>query len=515
MPEPLIETTVNATWHNWHRTDGVGGPVQKLFKPRNRWISDRTDPRRWFAPGLAGLQEIVQRAEADGRRVRAVGAGWSLSPVAFVDDYLVDTSALSEWSLGFSARIVTSAFADRRERMAFVQCGVQIRTLNSFLERRRLALPTSGASNGQTIVGAMSTGTHGSAHDVGSIADTVLGLHVVGEGGRHYWIEPRSRPAMTRAFVDWLGAEPRRDDDLFHSAVVGFGSFGLIHAVVFAAEPVYVLDRFVRRIDFDDVVPAACGRAVDGLGLPKGAELPFHFEVVVNPYLRGRGQRGAFLRVYYKRPLAPGEPLPVLSVDGAGKIRSPDLVKVASFVSDAVPNLVPGLLQGQLEQAIRPTGDAMPAGLPGQVFDDTLPSNGGTSTELGVPLARVGDALDAILSVTDRWTFGAPVALRYVRASDALLAFTCHGPTTCTIELPGIDSGRAREGHRRIWSTLASRGVPHTYHWGQALPALNRDVLSGFDEERVDRWRTARAGFLTAGGRRTFSNSMIDDCGLA
>jgi FAD/FMN-containing dehydrogenase len=46
-----------------------------------------------------------------------------------------------------------------------------------------VSLIASGASNGQTIAGAMSTGTHGSANAVGGIPDYVLALHIVGEGG--------------------------------------------------------------------------------------------------------------------------------------------------------------------------------------------------------------------------------------------------------------------------------------------------------------------------------------------
>src|SRR5438046_7766723 len=100
MPEPLIESTHATSWHNWHRTSGVGGPVRSILKPRNSWITGRPDPNRWFEAGLAGLVTIVRRAEGEGRRVRAMGSMWSLSPVAYVEDYMVDTSALSEWSLG-------------------------------------------------------------------------------------------------------------------------------------------------------------------------------------------------------------------------------------------------------------------------------------------------------------------------------------------------------------------------------------------------------------------------------
>jgi FAD/FMN-containing dehydrogenase len=512
MPEPRLRRENDRPWVNWHNSRDVGGRVQRFYTPMNAWLDAPTPapPRDW-EPGLAGLQRIVHEAEAAGTRVRAVGSAWSLSNAAFVPDFLVDTAQLSTAFAGFGERMVDPAFHDRRQRLVFAQCGVQIKTLNRSLEQQGLALPTSGASNGQTIVGAMSTGTHGSAHAVGAIPDYMLGLHVVAEGGKSYWIERASRPAMSPAFADWLGAELLRDDDLFLAAVVGFGSFGLIHAVVFEAAPLYLLELFVKQLDFQDVVQAALTRQVAGLGLPRGAEVPFHFEVVINPYRRLAGEGGAFVRVLYQRPATT---IPTAPVAQGETLKSNDLVGLASFVSDAVPTAVPGLLQNQLWKSLAP-GGASHLGTPGQTWGDSSPTGGGTSTEIGVPLPRLAEALDAIWSVTDGHTFGAPVALRYVRGSDALLAFTCFSPITCTIELPGIDSLRARQGQALVFQELRARAIPHTFHWGQNLPLDPGWLSLGLGQPRVDRWLAARRKFLSPAGRRMFSNGLLDACGLS
>jgi hypothetical protein len=347
------------------------------------------------------------------------------------------------------------------------------------------------------------------------MADFILGLHIVGEDGAHHWVERASRPVMTKAFADWLGASVLRNDDVFNAAVVGLGSFGLIHGVVFAAEPVFTLSRYVRQTDYDDVVGAATTLDLAPLALPVPAT-PFHFEVVFNPYRRSRGGKGAFIRAYYKIPLGPNAPLPPPDIDGSATIRSPDLVNVFSFLSDAVPDAVPGLLQGQLEGSLRPTGNNLVTGLPGQIFNDTLPTNGGTSVELGVPLDRARATLDAIFRVTDKHRFGAPVALRYVRQSDALLAFTCHAPTTCTMELPGIDSATGHTAHGLIYQELVNAGVRTTYHWGQQGPFTAESVMAGYGTDRVSRWIAARMAFLpTKAGRRMFSNAMLESCGLS
>src|SRR5262249_26224000 len=160
------------------------------------------------------------------------------------------------------------------------------------------------------------------------------------------WIERKSRPTMTKAFADWLGAELVQDEDLFLSAVVSFGSFGLVHAVMFEAVPLFPLELYLPHVDYVDGPDAACTPAAPGLGLPDGDALPFHLEFVFNPYLRGPGQGGAFVRVLYKRVLA--GPVPPPSPVDSFTILSQDLVGIAGHLTDVDPAIVPGFLQSQL-----------------------------------------------------------------------------------------------------------------------------------------------------------------------
>src|SRR5215472_9391462 len=513
MPTPVINVQTSRLWQNWHSSSGIGGNTARFYTPHNEWTDGSKTPGQDFAPGLAALQSIVQDGERDQKRVRAIGSGWSMSSAPFVSDYLINTQWLSSYFVGFNTpTVVDESIRDNADKLVFAQCGMQIKSLNSVLETNGLALPTSGASNGQTIAGAMSTGTHGSAHDVGGIQDYILGLHLVAEGGRHYWIERPAKPTMTQAFADWLGAQLIRDEDLFLSAVVSFGSFGLIHAVMFQAEPLYLLELFTKQFDFDDVVNA-CQRDPTNLGLPDGDAMPFHFEVLINPYRRKVGEGGAFIRVMYKRPLTGAVPSPP-PTDGF-TILSRDLVSIAGHFSDAVPAAVPGILQNKLMQSIQPTTPNTILATPGIQFGDSQPTHGGTSVEIGVPIGRSLDAIKVIFSVTDAHVFGAPVALRFVRASDAILAFTCHSPSTCTIEMPGVDSDSAGKAHALIYEALAEANIPATYHWGQQGPFTNESIIAGYGQSRVNRWLAARRAFLSPEGRKMFSNDLLDGCGLS
>lgn len=513
MPrQPNLSPIEDFEWRNWHTTRGVGGRVETLFTPRNSW-ADGGEKKHQFEPAVEALRAIVTRAERHGKSVRAIGSGWSLNNVAFTSEYLVNTARLSEFFIGFKTpEMLVTAARPRKSRMVFAQCGTQIKVLNAYLEQRRLCLPTSGASNGQTLAGAVSTGTHGSAVSLGAMQDYIAGIHLVSEGGRHYFIQKRSRPLASARFSAWLGAKHVLDDALFDAALVGFGSFGIVHGYLFEAEPLFVLEKTVLRRDYADVIVPMTTLDVSGLKLPR-SEAPFHFEVVLNPYRLARGEGGALVRVMYKRRLKSTEPIPDAQRPPGSLQTTEDLVSIAGAVSDTVPELIPALLQSELEDAVAPTKKPI-IRTPGQMFSDSMRTNGGTSMEVGVPLDRVGEAVGAILSVCQSFTFGAPLALRYVKGSGAQLAFTHFAPVSCAMEMPGIDSGRTREAFGRIQRALAANGIPHTYHWGQAFPLDAAWVNAGYGARR-DAWLAARRGFLTAKGRATFSNAVVAGCGLA
>jgi hypothetical protein len=66
-----------------------------------------------------------------------------------------------------------------------------------------------------------------------------------------------------------------------------------------------------------------------------------------------------------------------------------------------------------------------------------------------------------------------------------------------------------------IFSALRDAGIAATYHWGQQAPFDEKTVRLGFGDARVDRWLAARRTFLSPAGRRTFSNALLDSCGLS
>src|SRR5262249_11727456 len=145
---------------------------------------------------------------------------------------ILDTKMLNMIFPIRSAQSLSPNYPKTPDKVLFAQCGNSIQELNNWLKANNRSLKTSGASNGQTIVGCFSTGTHGSAIDVGSVQDYIVGLHIIVGPGQQYYLERKSYPVVSDVFLQRFNTKLVADDDLFNAALVSFGSFGFIHGVM-------------------------------------------------------------------------------------------------------------------------------------------------------------------------------------------------------------------------------------------------------------------------------------------
>ncbi len=496
--------TVSAPGTLWTNTHGnLRTRVSKYF---DVWNDSSTTGQAWRS-GCAALRRILDEAQTAGHRVRAVGGRWSLSPVAISPDVMINTLPLNHHAVGLPARYVSSTDVDPAH-VVFAQCGTSVAELNSTLQSYGLSLPTSGASNGQTIAGAIATGTHGSARRVGSMQDFMLGLHVLAEDGRSVWIEPASRPVVSDEFCAWIGATLVRDDRLFRAAVVSFGSFGIVQAVLFRAEPIFLLDVQRVRMDWPAVAHAAATLDAASIGLAHAGEEPFHFDVIVNPYRIGRGQKGALVTVMRKIPY---QRLPRRRRVEGKLVPGIDLLGIAGRFATVVPASIPGGVSAMFDDLMKRRGQTA-FGTHGEVFGDTELIGASLSSEIGVDLSDAGAAVEVALDEARRYPFPGTLGLRYVRGSDALLAFT-RFDTTCTIEMTGAGSDRTVNYYRRVWSALDSRAIPFTQHWGKVHELERRSVRQQWGSA-ADDWLAARREFLSPAGRAMFSNDLLAKCEL-
>ena len=520
LPPPKIRFHDDNLWSNFH--GNIRAPIEGVFEILNEAADGQAVPtsEKWKL-GLHGLQQIVQKAEAEGKQLRATGSGWSLSDATICEDWLLETRSLNRlMQVGFPKQFVHPNYSKPRSRLVLAQSGMLISTLNAVLAKKRLSLPTCGASNGQTLAGSISTGTHGSAFNFGSLQDAVVGIHVVGADGKPFWLERSSNRVTTPEFTKQLNAKAIRNNNVFNAALVSFGSFGLIHAYLLETEPLFTLQSFRWKQALNSrlwrLISTLDFSLMDSpITLPRGK--PYSFEVAIDPFHAGNA---AYVTVTYKRK-APANYIP--DFHGPDSVLGSDALDFVATLLSAVPPLAPFILGKVLDSNLAPVNTPggkikTPRSL-GETFSGTSANGNTSSAEIGIDLEDVRRTLDLILDVfgqeqSQNRPFLGPIALRFVKSSDALLAFT-RFPITCTIELPSARTAYTRTVLEHLWEALEAADIPFTFHWGQENNLNAKRVRKMYGKNRVDKWIKARKKILsTPKSRRVFSNDLLRRCKL-
>src|SRR5688572_10306875 len=303
-------------WKNCHEN------FIHAFTPGCSWILDHADPNltlaQLYTRATGNLQWVIGESIKKSVSLRAIGANWSFSPVAMCDGGMVQTRSL-DLIFNVNNTLVSPAYAKTHNDLLFVECGTQVARVNKYLEIERQparCICASGGSNGQTLAGCISTGTHGAAVFTGAVHDAVVGIHLVTGPDTHVWLERESYPVASEKFINWLGASPHRNDELFESALVSFGSFGIIHGLMIETDPLFLLKEY--RIS-DAVYNKELMDALSQVDVVKLKQLIpsmpdsvpshelYHMELNVNPYALKKGSAaGLYIFLFYKVPVPPG-----------------------------------------------------------------------------------------------------------------------------------------------------------------------------------------------------------------
>lgn len=272
------------------------------IRPNQPWTRRHDDPRRnlfasvpltAYPQTLADLIELC-RDRPPEVRLHAAGSHWALSESAISDHTFIETHdprnvlpAMGRTLWEVVPHCLHDAVIQRMRgpdpassTLVHIESGKRIyqlyaelgekdpctdgKTLGGYMKELGAgekyqgpwAFETLGGAGGQTVVGAFSTGTHGGDFVCGALADSVVAMHLVADGGEHYWIEAvdRERYApqltdddklMARYGSDEYGGPRRfhiiRDNDVFDAVLVSAGRFGIIYSAVLRAVPQYAL----------------------------------------------------------------------------------------------------------------------------------------------------------------------------------------------------------------------------------------------------------------------------------
>lgn len=521
MPDNFIDVRNSANWQNHH--ENVKVPVAKILTVHN----DTSQPvsLNGMAATAARLQQVIRDALAAGKRLRAVGAHWSFSDIpAVVNGWIIETNKL-DWRFGFGAGDLHPHASVTHDELLLCQCGTLIARVNETLEspnsvlpngQRRRALRTSGASNGQTIAGALGTGVHGSAIDVGGMESQVVGIQLL-TANRNMWIERASEPVMKDSFAAKLGAELVRDDNLFEAAVVSLGSLGIVHSVLVCSTGRYLLNSSLRRIRYGKIKAALNSLEFGGSGIPDESRRPYFFQAIIDPDdLWEDGDRAKVLcTVRYKEICPPGYlPKYNLKKENSDGTDLPkligDIIKLDPALRDLATWLLMEIMLKEQNEADKPEKWKTP----GQAYTFTDARRGVASSGFCVPLAQVTNALQ-IMAEAFRLHKKAGVVLtcRYVQKSPGILSFTRYDPT-CVIDIDGIDSASTQKLIKLVAQKFETAGMPFTMHWGKTNHLTKSRVRAAYGGN-VDRWNAARRVLLPdQAERNAFSNDFIDAVGL-
>ncbi|MFJ2786675.1 MULTISPECIES: D-arabinono-1,4-lactone oxidase [unclassified Streptomyces] len=202
------------------------GSAGTASSPWRNWAGNVTSrPVREVSPASAEeLAEVVRRAAAEGLRVKTVGTGHSFTSIAATDGVLIRPGLLT------GIRRI-----DRGAMTVTVESGTPLKRLNVALAREGLSLTNMGDIMEQTVAGATSTGTHGTGRDSASIAAQIRELELVTASG------------------ELLTCSEKENPEVFAAARIGLGALGVVTAITFAVEPVFLLTAREEPMTFDRV----------------------------------------------------------------------------------------------------------------------------------------------------------------------------------------------------------------------------------------------------------------------
>jgi hypothetical protein len=448
-------------WHDALRTRKV--TVDEVVKPKN---ADE-------------VADVVKKAADHGRKVRCDAAGHSFSDVAVPVDVLVDPSRMTEIHRAGPTRVR-------------VDTGVRIRDLDPWLAHQGLAMPNLGSYDHQTLPGACNTGTHGSGITLSGLPDLVRSIDLVDSAG--------GQRRLTAA-----------DGDLFLAATCGLGAVGLVTALELEVIPAYDLEESAELWTWDEIKP----KLLDGTLLREAR----HVEVLISPY-----------RYTPKKGRYKGEnilPVNVLkkSLTAAGRRggHRPLLPALALLFGDISASVVLSKVRNHPEELAELHYEACSTSVEKGYVDRSdkvllqdVSAVPATSVEIGVPLERTVEAVEAVLAYAHHfkasgWYHTSPLNLRFVKATtNSLIAMYAYRDTTMIeipqlLKTPGMDQMYAAY-ERMLITEFAGRP-----HWGK----VHQLVGSQFPLEAVHplagRWKAAYAELNAKG---TFSNPLTKRLGL-
>ncbi|MBM9436774.1 D-arabinono-1,4-lactone oxidase [Actinacidiphila bryophytorum] len=374
-------------------------------------------PVRSVAPASTGeLAEALRAAAEDGLTAKAVGSGHSFTSTAATGGVLIRPE-----------RLTAIRSIDKAAGTVTAEAGVQLKHLNAALAAEGLSLTNMGDIMEQTVAGATSTGTHGTGRDSGSIAAQITALEIVTADGSVLTCSADERP------------------EVFAAARIGLGALGVISAVTFAVEPVFLLTAREEPMPFDRVMAEFDALAAENE----------HFEFYWFPHTDSCNTKRN------NRSQGPAAPLPAVRGWIDDELLSNGVFKAACAVGRAAPAAIPGIAR----ISSRALSARTYTDIPYKVF--TSPRRVRfVEMEYALPREAAVEAIRELKATVERSSLriSFPVEVRVAPADDIALS-TASGRDSAYVAVHMYRGSRYQEYFTAVEKIMTERGGRP--HWGK------------------------------------------------
>lgn len=489
----------------------------------SNWLGEQTcTPISKTEPtSLEQLVAIIDDAGSKNQRVRAVGSGHSTSDITRTDGaILIDPHQMAS-IMDVDTATLSQSGSDTN--LIRVQSGILIKDLNQQLDNRGLALVHMPAYDGQTISGAMSTGTHGSGAKRGPMVSMVRSIVMVVENGTVFQIEPVSG-AITdpTKFPGTLSEAPGvpvvllQNDDWFHAAQVSMGCLGVIYSYTIEVTTAFHVSENRTAVRWEDIKGQFAPEAFNPLPAPL-ADWD-HFELVVSPYASDDDNKHPC--IWVERARVGNTAKRGARQDFWGRILE-DVGILFTGVLDDILNIFPRLAPSSINMAMESlTTDDAPyidsSYVVFKVLDSELELRA-HAIELHFPAENLVATIDKLMAtfqtIADQKNLyvAGPVGIRFVAASDALLAPQT-GRLTATAEMSNIVGiKRGEELLQEVENAMSSADRSIRVHWGLDLDTVTAQDAQDWYGSNLDKWL---AVYREANANGMFNNMFTDRMGI-
>ncbi len=201
--------------------------TNKTMKHTKNWAGNITwQPSQILYPtSEKEIQKIVLKAANDNQKIRVIGTGHSFTALCKTKDILI--------SLDQYQGIIS---IQKDQYQATVKGGTKLSLLGELLFKEGLAMENLGDIDVQSIAGTISTGTHGTGKNLGTISTQVIALRFINGKG------------------ELIECSDTNNRELFKAAQVSLGVLGIITGVTLQCVPAYKLALQIQKENLDTII---------------------------------------------------------------------------------------------------------------------------------------------------------------------------------------------------------------------------------------------------------------------